>query len=90
MKIDGALRNKLDRGLDGDLSEFTNKHITDQGWSLLIAEITNLESICKPVLGELFVHVNWPFIAGISHYPILSYQMTKMIVDLGKNQSTKT
>ena len=86
-RIDDTLYLKTDDGLDEVLADYINQHITDDGWKRLIVEVKNLETNCKAVLADKFVHISWPFMAGVSQYPIKSYQMAKLIAELGKDQN---
>ena len=72
-----------------DLGNYVNTPLTDHKWAQIINEVAELQSICteellgkSEMLGKSYVRFSWPFIAGVSQDPLLSYQMSKMISQL--------
>ena len=71
------------RPLSEELENYVNTPLTDHKWAQIINEVAKMESLCtEKLLGKNFVHFSWPFIAGVSKDPLLSYQMSKMIANL--------
>ena len=63
------------------LGNYVNSVVTDHKWAQIIQELTEFESVCNEELmgRKLFLHFSWPFLAGVSKDPFLSYQMSDMI-----------